>query len=150
MRDAFGGVWTIQIILVFMIIINSYLAFSVNYTKAFRIKNNIVSIIETEEGFTEEAKARAETVMQNTGYNVSSAYLRSCSKDGYVAVLNKAGGYCIKLNRVSEISGYYSVKTFINIDIPILGKLFEAFPDTFAIKEETKTIYSSNILDLEE
>jgi len=46
MRDAIGGTFSIQIILFFLIIINSYLAFSVNYTKAFRIKNNIIAIIE--------------------------------------------------------------------------------------------------------
>ena len=52
MRDAISGALTLQIILIFMIIINCYLAFSVNYTKAFRVKNEILSIIEKNEGLT--------------------------------------------------------------------------------------------------
>lgn len=52
MRDAISGAMTLQIIVIFMIIINCYLAFSVNYTKAFRVKNEIRSIIEKNEGLT--------------------------------------------------------------------------------------------------
>ena len=146
MKDAIGGVFTIQIILVFLVIINSYLAFSVNYTKAFRIKNHIVAIIEQQEGFNINAASNIESVMQDTGYNVNRNIVAQCGKDGYVPISNNAGGFCLKLNMNSEGSGgYYSVKTFISIDIPILNNLFPAFSDVFAIKGETKTIYSNNL-----
>lgn len=46
MRDAIGGVVNIQIILVFIVIVSGYLAFSVNYTKAFRVKNKIITTLE--------------------------------------------------------------------------------------------------------
>ena len=45
MRDAIGGVFTLQIILVFVLLINGYMAYSVNYTRAFRVKNEIINII---------------------------------------------------------------------------------------------------------
>ena len=51
MRDAIGGVFSLQIILVFVILINGYLAYSVNYTRAFRVKNEIINIVEESEGF---------------------------------------------------------------------------------------------------
>lgn len=147
MREAFGSVWTIQIILIFLVLINAYLAFSVNYTKAFRIKNNIISIIETQEGFTEGAKTKTEAIMLDTGYNVSysNIVVPGCESGGYKAIQNNAGGYCVKFNRTGTNSGYYSVKTYISIDIPVLGKILGAFPNTFAIKGETKTIYSSKV-----
>ena len=147
MREALGSVWTIQIILIFMILINAYLAFSVNYTKAFRIKNNIISIIETNEGFTEGARLQIEELMLDSGYSVSYQNMVSsgCKEGNYKAIQNNAGGFCIKLNRAGDRSGYYSIKTYISIDIPILGSFFGSFPNTFAIKGETKTIYSNHI-----
>lgn len=155
MRDAIGGVFTIQIILFFLVIINAYLAFSVNYTKAFRIKNNIVAIIEQQEGFTSDgadsAAARIEKIMSDTGYNVEKNVIDKCGSrdDGYVSIYNKAGGYCLKLNMNSDgTGGYYSIKTYISINIPILNNLLPVFSDVFAIKGETKTIYSNRLNDL--
>ena len=56
MRDAFGSLISIQVILAFVLLINGYLAYSVNYTRAFRVKNGIINIIEQYEGHTEAAK----------------------------------------------------------------------------------------------
>lgn len=155
MRDAIGGVFTIQIILFFLVIINAYLAFSVNYTKAFRIKNNIVAILEQQEGFTtdgtDSAAGQIEKIMTDTGYNVEKGVIDRCGSkdDGYVSVYNNAGGYCLKLNKNTDGTGYYSVKTYISINIPILNNLLPVFSDVFAIKGETKTIYSDKLNDLD-
>ena len=46
MRDGIGSVVMITIIIVFIVAASSYLAFNVNYTKAFRMKNKIISIYE--------------------------------------------------------------------------------------------------------
>ena len=54
MRDAIGQVFTLQIILAFVLLINGYMAYSVNYTRAFRVKNQIVNIIEQYEGPTKD------------------------------------------------------------------------------------------------
>ena len=75
MKDAISNAVVIQIIIIFLVIINSYLAFSVNYTRAFRIKNNIVSTIERYEGLTREAHNQIEEMMANAGYSISDSYL---------------------------------------------------------------------------
>ena len=41
MRDAFGGLLNIGIIVVFMTIVSGYLAFNVSYAKAFKVKNKL-------------------------------------------------------------------------------------------------------------
>ena len=46
MRDAFGGLMNMVIIVVFLVLVSGYLAFNVNYTKAFRVKNKIITKIE--------------------------------------------------------------------------------------------------------
>ena len=43
MRDAFGGLLNMVIIVVFLVLVSGYLAFNVNYTKAFRVKNKIIT-----------------------------------------------------------------------------------------------------------
>jgi len=155
-KDAISSTVIIQIILIFLVIINSYLAFSVNYTKAFRIKNNIVSIIEENEGLTDIAKVRVEELMLGAGYSIARDYIDRCgtgSLAGYIPIYNNAGGYCVKVNLADNtgtygdgayVGAYYSVVTFISIDVPILNKVFPVFADVFSIKGETKTIYSAN------
>ena len=49
MRDAFGGIFMIRLLLVFMFIYVAFSAVSLNYAKAFRIKNNIIDLIEKQE-----------------------------------------------------------------------------------------------------
>ena len=46
MRDAIGGVVNVAFIAVFLVIVSGYLAFSVSYNKAFKVKNKIISILE--------------------------------------------------------------------------------------------------------
>ena len=43
MRDALGGVVNLAMIVVFLVLVCGYLAFNVNYTKAFRVKNYIIT-----------------------------------------------------------------------------------------------------------
>ena len=50
MRDAMGGVVNLVIIVVFMVIVSGYLAFNVSYTRAFRVKNKIISTYEQYSG----------------------------------------------------------------------------------------------------
>ena len=160
MRDAIGGVLIIEIIIVFLLIINSYLAFSVNYTKAFRVKNRIISIIENYEGLTSGtngSESAIENMMLENHYSIDRAYIVRCDAlDGakkYDPIYNSAGGFCKYTIETSE-SGQglasetykgtvYSVAVFVNIDLPVLNKIFPYLSNIFAIKGETKTIYSS-------
>lgn len=49
MRDAFGGVFMIRLMLVFIFIYVTFTAISLNYAKAFRIKNKVIDFVEQEE-----------------------------------------------------------------------------------------------------
>lgn len=158
MRDAIGGTISLQIILFFLVVINAYLAFSVNYTKAFRIKNNIVAIIEQQEGYTtssalnneDTAQARIFALMKNANYTISKSALQ-CEKMGYKTIyddINK-NGFCLKLHKNADGSGYYSVITQVNIDIPIVNKILP-LSGIFSIKGETKSIYSNKLIDLDD
>ena len=46
MKDAFGGIVNIVLVAIFLVIISGILGLVVNYTKAFRMKNAVISAIE--------------------------------------------------------------------------------------------------------
>lgn len=154
MRDAIGGVFSLQIIVIFMLIVNGYLAFTVNYTKAFRVKNQIIQIIEQHEGFTEDAKEKVDEYMRKTNYELSDAYTNWCQKSGMEVYRSSTNGaFCYTIEKVDITGGkankknyqgaIYSIQTFVNIDIPIINKLLPFTAGIFRVGGETSMIFSS-------
>ena len=148
MREAIGGTWIFSIVIVFIVLFSGYLAISVNYSKAFRVKNQIVTIIEQHEGLNTDAEDEITEYLNGVGYAVYG----KCDTSGasgereYGRESNTAGSgykYCIT-KRVSNDSSslkrtYYKVKVWFRLDLPIFGSLF-----TFPITGETKGIYYAN------
>jgi flagellar basal body-associated protein FliL len=50
MREAIGATWIFSIVIVFIVVFTGYLAFSVNYAKAFAMKDSIIDILEKYNG----------------------------------------------------------------------------------------------------
>ena len=151
MRDAIGQVFALQIILAFVLLINGYMAYSVNYTRAFRVKNQIVNIIEQYEGPTDEAMAKIGSYVDGMTYRVPQTLINnfrnryaSNSDDGEVSCQD---GWCYIAHNVKTTGGdgelngtYYSVITFVNIDIPVINNLI-GLGDFLSVSGETRTIY---------
>lgn len=146
MRDAFGGVVNMVIIVVFLVIVSGYLAFNVNYTKAFRVKNKIITTIEQYEGNCSSINGACDqaitSYMREIGYSIQSGF----SLDGY----NCRNGYCIQeVNAENNedpsivLEGsdkvYYKVVTVIYIDIPIINKIMPNLK-MFQVSGTTKVI----------
>lgn len=151
MREAIGGTWLLGIVVLFIVLFSAFLALSVNYTKAFKVKNKIVNIIEENEGFSSnntggvttkpgselEESSRTEdkiyAYLTEMGYATTRIDSKRCTDDDMEYV---DGGYCIK--RVCNDQGaYYKVRTFIKVELPIIYQTF-----TFPINGETKLIYT--------
>ena len=50
MREAIGGAWLFGLVITFIVFFASFLAISVNFSRAFNIKNEIVDMVEKYEG----------------------------------------------------------------------------------------------------
>ena len=50
MRESIGVLSIFSIVMTFIVLFVSYLAVSINYANAFRVKNNLISAIENREG----------------------------------------------------------------------------------------------------
>lgn len=148
MRDAFGGLMNMVIIVVFLVLVSGYLAFNVNYTKAFRVKNKIITTIEQYEGACDPGNENnkcnqvIKDYMQSVGYNASSLNI-----EGYEC----NDSYCIKRMETETDTGnvdlkkkvYYQVTTAIVIDIPIINKIMPQL-SIFQVSGTTKAFVPSS------
>jgi len=152
-RDAISGAMTLQIIVIFLIIINCYLAFSVNYTKAFRVKNEIRSIVEKNEGLTCDAAEQINDLMVKTNYTMNPEFENWCTNNGYQIARLDRSSFCYKYNKVDVAGGenenatykgaYYTIATFVNVDLPLVNTFLPFAGNLFLVKGETALIYSS-------
>ena len=146
MRDAFGGLVNLVIIIVFLVIVSGYLAFNVNYTKAFRVKNKIITTYEQYEGACTDEGGQCRTTiyeyMDKLGYdrtseiNITETGAEVQKGKGYVALKYKveSTGAVAERNRC-----YYKIITRITIDIPIINKVMGGV-SIFQITGDTKTM----------
>lgn len=135
MNDAMGSVVTLTIIVVFIVLVSAYMAFQVNYTKAFRMKNKIIDVYEKYNGdcgTTSECEKSIKEYADSIGYHPYN--LTSCPETANVSgnVVNSM--YCIYKFDVAtdndksvadmEKRHYYRVMTVIDIKIPIIQNIF--------------------------
>lgn len=151
MRDSIGGVVSIMFIGVFLLIVSGYLALSVSYNKAFRVKNKIIKILEQKEDFNEDAKKEIEEQMKAIGYNTNEELNLKCEGYDYQC----QNGYCVAWveNEEDQLnSGYFRVTTSILINVPILSKIsginiFTVSGDTITLYPENQPIVNKNCIE---
>ena len=142
MREAIGGTWLYSIVIVFIVLFTSYLAVSVNYSKAFKVKDRIITIIENNEGLNSDSRDLISDYLSSNGYFVYG----SCSKGekGYEQSNSLDSKYKYCVSKKESGTGtyrktYYKVKVFFRIDLPIIGNFF-----TFPVSGETKAVHFAN------
>ncbi len=135
MRDAIGGAWTLQLILIFLIVITCVLAFSVNYAKSFRLKDAVLDYLEEGQGLTKDVANKIESKRSSVGYGIDW----KIDGDNWKC----KNGICIKFNDVGKSNssmrvkycgtnnpdctvGYYTVVTFIYVNVPIMSNILES------------------------
>ena len=144
MRDSINGTWLFGLVVVFIMIFTSWLAISVNYSKAFQIMNGITSIIETHEGHQNQlARDSIEIYLNGQGYRVNGRCVPS--RHGETFTTSNNATYCVRVLETPALgpdmaaplpSSYYLVTVFFRLDLPIMGHIF-----TFAVSGETKQVY---------
>lgn len=126
MREAFGGAFTIKLMLIFLAIYIAFIAVALNYAKAFRVKNRIIDIIEQNEGIDSYDDTKEGSVIGdiNSYLNTVSYYVNLANiKNNNTENINCYDrGYCIEETTAPFTGGitskYYKVTTYININFP--------------------------------
>ncbi len=153
MKDAFGGILNIVLIALFLIIVEGILGFVVNYTKAFKMKNHVISAIEQYEaiGCVDTNKAttacRDKIVDSAKSIGYSPANLRC--PNGYQKIDDL---FCVSGGEISSNKNNdwhssskpttYRVVTQVDVNIPIINKIMGL--SFFQVSGDTRVIETHN------
>lgn len=151
MKNAIGGIFSIQALLIFIVLACGLLLFSVNYAKSFRVKNEVRRIVEKYEGLTEEAQPEISVVFDKYGYTFDNinVYRNACTSSGYQVYQDDESIICYKCtkirdNKTNKYKGtYFTIATFVNVNVPVLKTVFEMAAPYLRIEGETAQIYPS-------
>lgn len=159
MKEAIGGTWLFGIVVAFVVLFTTFISVSTNYSRSFRIKDDILSIIEHYHGVNDKSLEAINRNLTSIGYSSTGR----CPDDGTCWVGYNTSGvvsgygtnrnYCISRhlinkqatkNKISGVIGhpesaYYSVAVFFRLDWPILNSFFN-----INITGETSIIYNVN------
>lgn len=140
MKEAIGNTFLMSLATVFLFVIMGLLVSALVYSKAYKAKNKIVSVIEKYNGFTDDAKGEVEDDLFKMGYKTNTTN-RSCSKiENATLVHDSARGkydYCV-YQITSSRGEYYKVITYTHLDLPIIGQYL-----TFEVKGDSRTVYKN-------
>ena len=144
MRDAFGGTFLMYLIIIFITIFVTFMAETLKFVQAYRVKNVIVNYIEQYEGFNETVIAKLED--EKDGYLAKASYNAKKAVTAKEKIPTKAGeeycsktyGYCVKMKYSDANQAYYQVSTYISLDFTKV--LFMQKPITIPIKGETRFV----------
>ena len=152
MKEAIGSYWLTMIVITFIVLFTGYLCLSINMNKAYKVKNEIINIIQKNNGLDEDALSQIQDYMTRVGYRTNGKCDTSNNEVGYAisgtASTTNRAVFCVK-EMTTEYesqtaytkeqfpkSAYYHVKVFFAVDLPVVRNIF-----TFGLKGSTKKLF---------
>ncbi len=156
MREAIGNVFVFNFIIVFVIIFIGLFATSSVYSKAAKVKNEVLDIVEkyadeleNVNTLPEEVTNEIETMLTKVGYRLNRNKKNKCPEVLNGTLMNDYSNYhyCVyKHNKVDDDTtdngnlprrgNYYTVITYMYFDIPLIGSNLE-----FEVHGQTRTYF---------
>lgn len=127
MRDAMGGTFMMYMIITFVVIFVMFMAETMNYVKAYRVKNMIINYIEQYEGFDQKVidilEKEPNGKIIKAGYNNNGACTINTSiPSGAGQTYCSKYGYSVQIEYSNGSQAYYKVTTYILLDFTrVLG-----------------------------
>lgn len=170
MRESVGSTWLFMIVTCFTLIFAGFLVMALNYSKTYKLKNELSSIIEKYEGLTTTDKSGREI----TGsINIMNTYLRNSNYEGSgncyqdptvynmsntktvsyglyvdsekieVAQEGVKYDYCVlQITNQSNCTTLFRVTVFYEFNLPVFGRL-----TNFRISGQTNEVTNAFIND---
>ena len=139
MKSAIGNALLINIIITFLIIVLTILVTAITYTKAFRVKNRIVDIIESYDGdFASKSTAITNdinTSLKSVGYKIST--YNNCPSVANASLVTTGASYDYCVYKYTTTRGvYYGVVSYMYFDFPVIGNYLK-----LPVKGQTRVFY---------
>lgn len=152
MRESIGTAWIYGLVLTFTLIFAGFLVLALSYSKSYKLKNEMTSMIEKYEGLTTMGAYNnggsikiINQYLQNSGYKAKGSCLSGdyASDDltSYVLVparQDKAYYYCVSYHTNNECRTIFRVTLFYDFNLPILGQLRK-----YMVSGQTNEIYQA-------
>lgn len=131
MHESIGYTVTLNIMIVFIVIIFFFITGTFIYFKGNKTNNIITDALERHEGYNTLAQNEIDIKISNIGYNKNKIKCATTVKEKNTSTCNievnkGAEGYCIYLC-TTKIDGenyyYYKVKTNMMLNIPIINNI---------------------------
>jgi len=162
MKDAIGGTWLFQIVIVFILLFTGFMCLSINRSKAFNVKDKIIQTIQTYNGI-DLSGAGSSAMDEIVDYIKDNSYRTTGVKPPDETVNGSKVSYdCFKrdvtpteskpvfciahMNVKNEVGveesfelpdmSYYRVVVFYQLDLPVFHDLFN-----FRVVGDTKLLY---------
>lgn len=139
MRQALGNAFIMNIVIAIVIVIILMVISSLSYSKAFKVKNMIISTIEENDGFNNKAESQIDANLAKMGYRINKNGIQNCPAENRCTPMNTSASYryCVYECKTSK-GNYYRATSYMYFDIPIIGDKLE-----FPVHGETKTFYGA-------
>lgn len=140
MKAATGNALLMNIIIVFLVVVLGVLVTSITYTKAFRVKNRIVEIIENYDGDfnNHETDIRGDITnnLKNVGYRLKGSSSCKTLSDGTTFYMEGKDYYYCIYRYTTGRGYYYKVVTYMYLDLPVINQVVN-----ISVHGETKVFY---------
>ena len=136
MKESIANAYIVNIVIVFVVIFIFFFASSLTYSKAFKVKNRIVDIIEKYEAYNQSAIDEISSSLAEMGYRVNVSNKGCPQRNGKdsIAITNSGYRYCVYEYETTK-GKYYGVSAYMYFDFPIIGEALE-----FPVHGETKIL----------
>ncbi len=132
MKEAIGGSWITMIVITFIVLFASFMSLSINWSKTYKVKDEIILAIERNNGVNDTSLDEISKYMADLGYrSIGSGCPHNYvgfTYDGRKTYSNPS--YCLKANMVGatatghkSFTAYYSIIVFFRLDIPIIRSI---------------------------
>ena len=126
MKESIGYTVTLNIVIVFIVVVFAFLSATIVYFKSNKISNVVMNSIEKYEGYNSLSIKDINAQMEALGYNESKITCKQEDNNGCLLQDSaNAGikGYCVYGCNLNDEYYYYRVRTNMSIDIPIINDL---------------------------
>jgi len=137
LKESFGTTIILQVFIILFVIYVAFMAVVINYSQTFRIKNQVISILEKYGGYNSTSQAKIADYFSDISIEGECAFVEETSSE-------YNGNRCeiAEHEGNTDTSGkYYSVVVFVKFNVPLVNMSYN-----FPIKGETKTLYD-NVID---
>ena len=141
MKDAVGGSLLLYLVVIFTSIVILFFAGILAYSKAYKVKNRIIEVIERNGNYDNNEVLELKNELKRAGYrSATSQQIRNKCGEQSLTYTEAAGYfYCVYKDESSAEPSYsYEVVTYVHFDFPVIGDILE-----FPVKGETKILGKS-------